>query len=452
MGYYNFKAEDAYDFARFQHVEARPRGHELVFKYCPYCKDRKDTGKFAINLNTGAFNCLRASCGVRGSFYKLAQDFNFELPGMSAYLGTDRHYKHYSITHIEVRDPAIKYIESRGIYHAADICREYEITTQKDKDNILVIPFRDDKGEVQCIKYRKTDFDPKTDKNKEWFEKGGKAILFGMNHCDPEDGTEDFKYTLVLTEGQLDTLACISIGIPNVVSVPTGQMGTTWIPHCWDFMNKFKTLIVFGDNEKGHITLVDMVRDRFPNMLVKVVRNEDYHGCKDANEILRKYGADALFECYVNAEPLPISQLVDVFDVKHEDILDMPALPTMISGLDEVLTKGLYYGQVVLLTGNRGDGKSTFMQQICCNAIDQGEKVFLYSGELPNSVVRNFTDTMLAGLPEREIKPDVFSTMNTCYHGMMYLYDFNVVEHDEQTDVLKIAEQAIRQYGCRLIC
>lgn len=444
MDYYNFKAEDAYDFARYVGAKAKPRGCELVFEICPYCKDRNDKWKFAINLNTGAFNCLRASCNHKGNMLTLAKDFDFPLPDVQAYLGTDRKYRHFSIKHIEVRDPAVKYLQSRGI--SEETCRKYEITTQKDKDNILVIPFKDENGEVQCIKYRKTDFDKTVDKNKEWFQVGGKAILFGMNHCDMEHKT------LILTEGQLDALSLATVGILNAVSVPTGQMGTTWIPHCWDFMLNFNTLIVFGDNEHGHITLVDMVRDRFPNMQVKVVRAEDYCGCKDANEILRKVGIDQLFKCVMEAQPLPIAQLIDVFDVEHINVLKMEALPTRISGLDDVLTRGLYYGQVILLTGQRGDGKSTFMQQIICNALDQNVKTFLYSGELPNYVVRNFTDTMLAGVHENELSQDMINAMNEQYHGMLYLYDFNVVEHEEQQDVLRIAEQAIKQYGCRLIC
>ena len=442
MGYYEFQRQDLYDLCSQLHIPTATRGHELKFKECPYCHSKKDLWTFAVNLNTGAYNCLRSSCGAKGSFVQFAKDNNFDLPGISD--NYDRKYRHFTIKHITIRDPAIKYLKSRGLSELA--CTTYEITSQKEHDNILVIPFKDENGIVQCIKYRKMDFDPTKDKNKEWFERGGKSILFGMNHCDYEIDT------LVLTEGQLDALSLADVGIMNPVSVPTGQLGTTWIPHCWDFMQKFKKLIVFGDNEKGHVTLVDMVRDRFPNMQVLVVRTEDYKGCKDANEILQKYGADQLFECVYNAQPLPIAQLVDVFDVEHQNILEMDALQTRITGLDKILTKGMYYGQVILLTGNRGDGKSTFMQQICCNALDQGEKVFLYSGELPNPVVRNFTDTMFAGLPEKDIKSDVLQAISEKYHGMMYLYDFSVVESDEQTDVLRIAEQAIKQYGCRLIC
>ena len=72
-----------------------------------------------------------------------------------------------------------------------------------------------------------------------------------MNHCNPDNPT------LVLTEGQIDSLSVAEAGIENVVSVPTGAKGFTWIPYCWDFLSQFKTLVVFGDCENGRITLLE---------------------------------------------------------------------------------------------------------------------------------------------------------------------------------------------------
>ena len=449
-GYYNFKRQDAYDLATFLHTRGKVRGGELNLEICPYCHSQKDKYKFSINLNTGAFNCLRSSCNAKGTFLELAKEVGFPLPDdVKEYFGTGKKYRTYKIEHIEVRDPAIKYCLSRGI--SEDICRKYEITTQKDHDNYLVIPFRDEKGEVRCIKYRKTDFDREKDSCKEWFDKdkqtglGGKAILFGMNHCDYEVDT------LVLTEGQLDSLSVATAGIKNAVSVPTGQGGTTWIPHCWDFMQKFKVLIVFGDNENGHITLVDMVRGRFPNMVIKVVREEDYAGCKDANEILQTYGAEQIKKAVENAEMLPIRQTVKWIDVAHVNLLNRPAIKTGITDLDITLSGGLKYGQMFLLTGQRGEGKSTFMQQLIVNAMKQHIPAFLYSGELQNFVIRNFTETMLLGKHERDVR-DSDNPILEEYSNDLWLYDSSIIEDDEQAVLLKMSEQMILQNGCRLIC
>ena len=64
---------------------------------------------------------------------------------------------------IEPKEPAIKYLLSRGISEAT--AKKYEITTQTDKDNILVFPFYADNGDLMFVKYRKTDFDKTKDKN-----------------------------------------------------------------------------------------------------------------------------------------------------------------------------------------------------------------------------------------------------------------------------------------------
>lgn len=449
MGYYQFKPDDARNFARFINIPTSEKGDELRFTVCPFCKAdaRKDKLKFSINLETGAYKCFRASCGAHGHFFQLARQYGFKISDdVERYYNTNfKQYKTYTIKHRESTDPAVRYCASRGI--SEEVCRKYEITTQKEHDNILVMMFREPKtNEVSFIKYRKTDFNKDVDNNKEWSESNGKAILFGMNHCDPSIDT------LVLTEGQMDSLALATAGIPNPVSVPTGANGATWIPHCWDFVKQFKQLVVFGDCEKGHITLVDMVRDRFPDVLVKVVQESDYCGCKDANEILQTYGAEQLRIAVENAQALPVAQVIDYTAVERVNILEMEALPTKISKLDEILTKGFFYGQTILLTGYRGDGKSTLLQQIIARAIDQNVKTFLYSGELPNYVIRNFTDTMLADKHESEIRDDMARVMSEVYRDTLYLYDSSNIEVDEKEDLLVIVERMIKQYGCRFIC
>ena len=114
-----------------------------------------------------------------------------------------------------------------------------------------------------------------------------KPILFGMYQCNLDNKT------LILTEGQLDSLSVTESGIENAVSVPFGKNGFTWIPYCWDWMQNFDTLIVFGDCENGIITLLDEMRKRFRGT-VKAVQRQDYRGCKDANELLCKYGKDTV--------------------------------------------------------------------------------------------------------------------------------------------------------------
>ena len=79
---YEFKVQDAYDFARHVHAQVNEHNGELFFKTCPYCnpKPTRDNIKsFSINLETGQFKCLRASCGAHGNMVVLSKDCDFSL-------------------------------------------------------------------------------------------------------------------------------------------------------------------------------------------------------------------------------------------------------------------------------------------------------------------------------------------------------------------------------------
>ena len=111
---YKFKPEDAERFALEQGIRTELHGNELQFKFCPYCKQRE--GYFAINLQTGAFNCKRASCGAKGNMLTLHRDFGFDLgTGVREYERPSFTWRRFKTKQIVPTDPAIAYLESRGI-------------------------------------------------------------------------------------------------------------------------------------------------------------------------------------------------------------------------------------------------------------------------------------------------------------------------------------------------
>ena len=456
---YEFSQEDAYRFAREQFVETKTKGNELQFKYCPYChggQGGKDKGTFSIDLTTGKFKCLRASCNAHGNMITLSRDFNFSLGNqVDEYYKSQKRYRRFKRPEkpIEPLEPAVEYLAKRGI--SSEIAKKYEITIKQETNNILVFPFYDEKGELQFIKYRKTDFDKEKDKNKEWCEKDCKPILFGMKQCN-----EKFD-RLVLTEGQLDSLSVAEAGIENAVSVPTGANGFTWIPYCWDWLTKFEEIVVFGDCEKGKITLLDDISKRFPNK-VKHVRESDYLKCKDANEILLKHGPDAVKKAVENAIALPVNKVLSLADVENVNIFELQKLKTGLKELDDTLYGGIPFGIVCLVAGKRGDGKSTLTSQIMGQAVEQGYNTFAYSGELPNYLYKSWFDFQIAGRNHitennKDGRINRFITnpnqklINDWYREKAFIYDNRIVEDDEQEDLLKTITQAIMQYGIKVI-
>ena len=349
---YEFNPDDAFRFARHVNIQTTHRGKNLNFKKCPYCgQNTDDKNTFAINLDNGTFNCLRASCGAKGNMLTLSRDFDFSLGNeVDEYYRPKKQFRKFKkpAAMIVPKDPAVKYMLSRGI--SEEVTKRYEITVRSDHENILVFPFYDETGELVFIKYRKTDFDKAKDKNKEWCEANSKPILFGMKQCNRRNKT------LIVAEGQIDSLSISEAGFENALSVPTGAKGFTWVPYCWDFVNSFETLIVFGDHENGRITLLDEIRSRF-RIRIKHVREEDYLDCKDANDILRKYGKGQIKKCIENAIDLPVNHVISLADVEDINPFDIPKLRTGFKDLDNLLHGGLPFGGIVILTGRAGHGK-----------------------------------------------------------------------------------------------
>ena len=458
MGVYEFKTDDAFEFARWHGDKIKIKGDELQLHKCPYCHGgSKDLYTFSINLKTGQFHCFRDSCGVTGNMITLSRDFDYSLGNdVDEYYSPKKKYRTFKKPEkpIEPKEPAIAYLESRGI--SAEVAKKYEITSMEGHDNILVFPFYDNKGKITFVKYRKTDFDREKDSSKEWCEKNCKPILFGMKQCN-----EEFD-RLVITEGQLDSLSVASSGIENAVSVPTGAKGFTWVPYCYDWVSKFDEIVVFGDYEKEHITLLDDIARRFP-CRIKHVRERDYLGCKDANEILQKYGPEAVRNAVENAVYVPVQRVVPLADVEDVNIYKLPKVKTGISELDKMLYGGLPFGMVCVIAGKRGDGKSTFASQIMARVIEQGYVTFAYSGELPNYLYKSWFDFQVAGRHHivenrtdygevnRFITNKNQELINSWYREKAYIYDNRIVENDEKEDLLKSIERSIQQYGVKVV-
>ena len=462
MGIFTVTPDDVFEVAR--HLPGvgtprKPEHNELKLEYCPYCNGgkHKDKNTFSINTTTGAFNCRRAKCGAHGSLVTLARDFGLSL-GRDAdeyYKLKPGHFRHIEkqLTEADVTDSAVAYLTGRGI--PAEIVKRYRITSQRDHPDILVFPFYDPDGkQITFIKYRNTA--PKEGQSKEWCEKNCKPILFGMDQCDPEDKT------LIMTEGQIDTLSVAAAGFKNCVSVPTGKNGFTWLPHCWDWLQSFRRLIIFGDHEHGEITLLEPMQSRFSGEVCHV-RPEDYQDCKDANDILRKYGADGIRRCIENAERVIDPTVMPLSLIKEPDWGTFKCVSTGFGQLDGVIG-GLYMGGLTLITGERGNGKSTFASQLLAKALRQGETVYAYSGELPAWQFKLWLDRQLSGgngvvevsingRKDYKLNEGAQAAMNRFYKDKAYIYcaDDLDPEEGEKQGVLQSVEKAIKQYGCTVI-
>ena len=453
MSGYVMNEDDLWGLISAIGAKTRIRGEEIQFEYCPYCQGgtKKDKWKFGINRRTGAYGCFKGGCDKHGHFVQLCRDFGYELID-------SRNIKYTKFPQPEKkiipRDSAIAYLESRCI--SKETAEKYSVTAFAERPNVLWLPLFDEDGKLVGAKERRMDWKQTSKFPKEKWVAGSKPVLFGIQQC------VDFDY-IVITEGLIDALSVAESGIKNACSVPGGMNNDKWISLNYNWLMKFEKIIVFGDLENGSISLLKDISTRLPTKIY-VVRDVDYLGEKDANAILQKFGTEEVRNCVLNSVPMKVDHVVDIADVEDEDLSTMPRVQTGVLELDRVLGGGIYYGQVCLLSGKRGEGKSTFMSQIFADALDQGINSFVYSGELRNADFKRCLNSQLAGISymskrinefgedEWYLDRETSQRISNWYRGRAFIYDNDSIMGDETIDLIGTIKKVVTQNAVRFIC
>lgn len=300
------------------------RNGQAIPRICPYCQggDRQDSETFAISLTNGAWNCMRGSCAKSGSFKDLAEFFGESVHVISAPVPRKKSYELPSVTLLPLTDEAVSYFEKRKISRAT--LDAYRVSCNSDGN--IVFPFYRD-GKLVFVKYRKPH-KPAEKERKEWGERNTEPILFGMDEC-------VYSKRLVICEGMVDALSLYEAGVGNVVSVPSGCNNLDFCELCWDWLEKFNQILLFGDNDAPGQEMVSALIKRLGEDRCFLpgeypMRPDGLKPCKDANEILYFYGPDTLRELVENAEEVPMRGVIDLADVPMYDPTSIPRIKTMI--------------------------------------------------------------------------------------------------------------------------
>ena len=241
---------------------------------------------------------------------------------------------------------------------------------KENKDSVC-FEYRNELGEHVANKYR---FTKKDAKPKMLFEADTNInTLFNMDKVNISE-------PLLITEGEFDTLASIEAGFKNAVSIPSGVNGTNqWITSNWTFLEQFEEVIIWFDNDEAGIKGAREVFNRLPNKIVKIVRCEV---ANDINELLHKFGKLAVLKQIEKASTPTLDGVATLDMIEDFDVHEAETLKTGIEYIDEKLV-GMVFGSLNVLSGRNGSGKSTILNQIyIAEAIHQGYKTFLFSGEL----------------------------------------------------------------------
>lgn len=137
---------------------------------------------------------------------------------------------------------------------------------------------------------------------------------------------------------------------------------------------------------------------------------------------------------------------------------------TIASGIVPIdrMTGGFPEGSLSILSGEQRSGKSTLSSQLALNAIQEGEHVCFYSGELSADLFQSWIYRQAAGGRWLEKRQDRFgvdrfyvddfvrSRIEQWLDDKLILHDNTHFQASEPSAVLKSFIQARRHYGCTL--
>lgn len=340
-----------------------------------------------------------------------------------------------------------------------------------NKRGEIVIPFFDERGDLALIKFRHStgemlkrrrkleteefeDYEVKTD-----IEKGGKPVLLGSHLCAPEEGS------LVICFGDYDAMSVAQDGVPNCVSLPFGDKGFGFIDSQWSFLEKFSEIILFPDNDDFDNPQAALRAQKKLNELAtrlgkyrcRLVRREDLHGAKDANELLQKRGAGWNRRAIETAEWFP-SGIVAVADYEEPEVEE--GTPIGLPDIDKA-TGGFAGGQLIVFSGDNGSGKTTEALNITAHFIEEGVPVFWWSGEQKVGKIRYWFERIVAGRRNLEriiggkTQFEYFFPVEDFKEAIRAWYRHFLFQYKEvgisAEDFFAAAELGVRRYGCGLI-
>lgn len=314
---------------------------------CPLCSHtrKKSTQECALyDWERGLGTCSHCSETFQLHTYKKKDslDKKYTLPEPSDLVVT-------------LPEKVVEYFKGRGISkETLELCKvgyadEYMPQRKASVGTIRFNYFKD--GELVNIQYRDGA------KNFKMFQ-GAELVFYNIDSIKGKDWC-------IITEGQIDTLSLVEAGYNNVVSVPNGaSKNLDYLDRCIDyFEDKEKIILAVDKDEKGELLRQELIR----RLGAEVCYLVDFKDCKDANEYLVKYGADAVKSVIDAATPVPLENVSTLKD--HEgDVIDF-----FKNGFKEGYTIGLenldsifstYTSQSIVITGIRSHGKSDFIDMM----------------------------------------------------------------------------------------
>ena len=334
---HTLQASDVVEFLKANQLEYKEAGGEFNLHSCPHCLNKN--WKFYINKSTGLSNCK--VCNASSNLFQLKQKMNPSKLNMEY---VDKmHNSLITINH--ARDYLL---ETRKLNW--ELVQKYKLGYSEWNNSISIPNIVD--GKVVSIKYRYIGQD--TTKPKYSYEKGGANGLFNKSNVNISSNS------ILCVEGEFDTLSAIQYGITNTIGFP----GCTFrSDEELKFVEKVDAIyIAFDPDKAGQEAAMDLAERFGFEKCFKVDFSNEEEGIKDLSDCLAQgIEEEQIQQCIEEAIQFEIPGVVEVKTVqdglKTNPLVPIAHFPYKV--MDDLM-EGLYPGEVSIVSGIPGLGKSAF--------------------------------------------------------------------------------------------
>lgn len=301
----------------------------------------------------------------------------------------------------------------------------------------VIFPFYDDAGNLVMCKWRAI-----REKRCGVTEKNMRPALFGWQAIPPS------ARAIVICEGEFDAAAFYEYGIP-ALSVPFGGGGgekQAWIEYEYDRLERFDDIfLAMDDDEEGRKATGEII-DRLGRHRCRVVTLP----YKDANEcLIHGVTKDVVMTCMKRSRTQDPTELKNAGDYRDSILAEFSPTPEQTGFMapwDRIKTLRFRPGEVTLIAGVNGHGKSEACGHFTLDAMLQGVKVCVASMEFkPHKWLKRITQ-QASGVsqPTEEYAHRIIDWLER------YLWVFDVVTTAKTDLLLEVFRYARKRYGITL--
>jgi len=286
---------------------------------------------------------------------------------------------------------------------------------------------------------------------------GSKYALFNQDSV-------EFDKPLVITEGEWDAMIVHQSGYTNVVSVGCGANSVKSLFEITkDFLNKFDSIILFTDNDDAGNSMDSKFLLEFEGK-VATVDKTIYQNCKDANEIYLTHGKEKIKKV-IDSGKVSFDGEWDLDNDPYTELdpKDTKFIRTGIEKIDYSINT-IQSRTVTLITGRSNAGKSTFVNQVLLNGIENGFKTYLVAGEGEKMKIANRFYTSMIGYDKKyydekkfgirkikEPKQTVLEAIQRWHEGKFKMFIKSLSKYKTEEQLFRMLEYKIRTEGYSLI-